>query len=53
MFDVISNNGQYSARVESINSHAKPQLKVKIAVVGQSNISEYQGKEFDIIEQFA
>jgi hypothetical protein len=52
MFDVIKNDGKFVAKVESVNFHAKPQLKANIFVVGQSDVSEYQGAEFDIIERY-
>jgi hypothetical protein len=52
MYDVIKNNGELTARIESINIEAKPQQKVNISVSGQSPISDYNGAEFDIIERF-
>ncbi|MEJ9280881.1 HIRAN domain-containing protein [Ureibacillus thermosphaericus] len=51
MFDVIKNGGKYEAKIENININARPQLKVNISVVGQTDITEYDGSEFDIIEQ--
>lgn len=51
MFDVIRNGGKYEAKIEGINIDAKPQLRVNISVVGQTDITEYNGSEFDIIEQ--
>lgn len=51
MFDVIQNNESFSAKVDRINVEASPQRKVKISVVGQSNMSEYQGSDFNIIER--
>ncbi|WP_027723949.1 HIRAN domain-containing protein [Tuberibacillus calidus] len=53
MYDVIKNNGKYSAKIEQINSNAKPQLKVKVIVTGQTQINEDQNSEFDVIEQLA
>lgn len=50
MYDVIKNNGSYTAKIEKINYEAIPQQKVNISVVGQSDIDEYQS-EFDIMER--
>ncbi|MFD1362312.1 HIRAN domain-containing protein [Lentibacillus salinarum] len=52
MHDVMKNNGTYSAKVESVHPDAKPQQKVNISVVGESDITEYQGAGFDIMERF-
>ncbi|WP_163538154.1 HIRAN domain-containing protein [Gracilibacillus sp. YIM 98692] len=35
MFDVIENNQKYEAKIEKVNSYAKPQLKINISIVGQ------------------
>lgn len=51
MFDVMRNNGIYTAKIDSINVNARPQLKVNISVVGETSIREYQGTEFDITQQ--
>ncbi|WP_346200231.1 hypothetical protein NSQ96_17370 [Caldifermentibacillus hisashii] len=53
MYDVIKNNGKYLAKIEQVNTNAKPQLKVKIIVTGQSTINEDKDSEFDVIEQLA
>jgi len=53
MYDVIKSNGKYTAKIELVNSNAKPQLKVKIVVFGQSTINEDQDSEFDVIEQLS
>ncbi|MGV3488545.1 MAG: HIRAN domain-containing protein [Tuberibacillus sp.] len=53
MYDVIKDNGKYSAKIDQVNSFAKPQLKVKIIVSGRSQINEDQESEFDVIEQLA
>lgn len=52
MFDIIKNDENYTAKVDSVNVHAKPQLKVNISVVGKSEIKEHHGPEFDIVERF-
>jgi hypothetical protein len=53
MYDVIKNNGKYSAKIEQVNTHAKSQLKVKIIVSGQSTVNGDKDSEFDVIEQLA
>jgi hypothetical protein len=53
MYDVIKNNGKYSAKIEQINSNAIPQLKVKVIVSGQTQINEDQNSELDVIKQLA
>ncbi len=35
MSDILSNNKVYEAKIDQVNLHAKPQLKVNISVVGK------------------
>lgn len=51
MYDVIKKNGEYVARVESINFKARPQLRVNISVRGKSILTDNSESEFDIIER--
>ncbi len=51
MHDVIKNSGTYKAKVEGVHIDANPQQKVNISFVGESDITEYQGAEFDIMER--